>query len=315
MIGKGQPRRFWYRQLAEFMEAYQQALQLAPQPPGTKRNKAGSVAAVVAAYLDSALHFASRAKGTQTQRRTILERFREQYGDYPVASMPQKFIAKLLAKKRPHAARNWLSTLRALCAFAIEQQYMRDDPTHGIKLPSVKASPGHHTWSDEEIAQFEAHHPIGSKARLALGLLLYTAQRRGDVIAMGVQHIRNGAIVLRQQKTSKPMIVPIRPELQTILDGTPNQHLTFVTGSTGQPYQPRSFLRLFRQWCNEAGLPKRCVVHGLRKGAPEIQSWSGHATLTEVARYTAGADQERLARNAMARENILALESVKVSKV
>jgi hypothetical protein len=60
---------------AEFMEAYQQALQLAPQPLGTKRNKAGSVAAVVAAYLDSTLHFASRAKGTQTQRRTILERF------------------------------------------------------------------------------------------------------------------------------------------------------------------------------------------------------------------------------------------------
>ena len=115
MIGKGQPRRFWYRQLAEFMEAYQQALQLAPQPLGTKRNKAGSVAAVVAAYLDSTLHFASRAKGTQTQRRTILERFREQYGDYPVGSMPQKFIAAVLTKKRPHAARNWLPTLRALC--------------------------------------------------------------------------------------------------------------------------------------------------------------------------------------------------------
>ena len=86
---------------AEFMEAYQQALQLAPQPLGTKRNKAGSVAAVVAAYLDSTLHFASRAKGTQTQRRTILERFREQYGDYPVGSMPPKFIAAVLTKKSP----------------------------------------------------------------------------------------------------------------------------------------------------------------------------------------------------------------------
>ena len=78
-----------------------------------------------------------------TQRRTILERFREQYGDYPVGSMPPKFIAAVLTKKKPHAARNWLQTLRALCQFAVEQQYMREDPTRGLKLPSVK-SPGHH---------------------------------------------------------------------------------------------------------------------------------------------------------------------------
>lgn len=307
---------------AEFMEAYQQALQLAPQPLGTKRNKAGSVAAVVAAYLDSTLHFASRAKGTQTQRRTILERFREQYGDYPVGSMPPKFIAAVLTKKKPHAARNWLQTLRALCQFAVEQQYMREDPTRGLKLPSVK-SPGHHTWTDAEIAQFEAHHPIGSKARLALGLLLYTAQRRGDVIEMGVQHVRNGTVVLRQQKTNKPMVIPIRPELQAILDGTPSQHLTFLPTKSGQPYQPRSFSRQFRKWCDEAGLPKRCTAHGLRKAAcrrmaeagcsaNEIAAWSGHATLTEIKRYTDAADQERMARNAMARENAEATRSVKL---
>ena len=52
--------------------------------------------------------------------------------------MPPKFIAAVLTKKKPHAARNWLKTLRALCQFAIEQQYMREDPTRGIKLPSVK---------------------------------------------------------------------------------------------------------------------------------------------------------------------------------
>jgi hypothetical protein len=80
---------------------------------------------------------------------------------------------------------------------------MRDDPTRGIKLPSIKSA-GHHTWTDAEIAQFEARHAIGTKARLALGLLLFTAQRRGDVIRMGPQHIRNGAMTLRQRKTASP---------------------------------------------------------------------------------------------------------------
>ena len=200
---------------------------------------------------------------------------------------------------------------------------MRENPTHGIKLPSVKSA-GHHTWTDEEIAQFEAKHPIGSKARLALGLLLYTAQRRGDVIEMGMQHIRNGAVVLRQKKTSKPMIIPIRPELQAILDGTPSQHLSFLTTRTGQPYRPHDFTEQFRKWCDDAGLPKRCRVHGLRKAAcrrmaeagysaNEIAAWSGHATLTEIRRYTDAADQERMARNAMARENVGRTKTVKLT--
>ena len=43
-------------------------------------------------------------------------------------------------------------------------------------------------WTDAEIAEYEARHPIGSKARLALALLLYTGQRRSDVVTMGRPH-------------------------------------------------------------------------------------------------------------------------------
>ena len=64
-----------------------------------------------------------------------------------------------------------------------------------------------------------------------------------------------------------------------------------------------------------AGLPKRCKPHGLRKAAcrrlaeagcsaNEIMAISGHATLKELIRYTAAADQARLARNALAKEVI-----------
>ena len=61
---------------------------------------------------------------------------------------------------------------------------------------------GHHNWTDKEIALFERHHPIGSRVRLALALLLYTGQRRSDVIRMGAQHIRNGAFHVQQEKTA-----------------------------------------------------------------------------------------------------------------
>ena len=71
-----------------------------------------------------------------------------------------------------------------------------------------------------------------------------------------------------------------------------------------------SFGNLMAQWIEDAGLPSRCVLHGLRKGRcrqlaeagcseKELSSISGHATLSMVALYTRAADQERLARAAL----------------
>jgi len=53
--------------------------------------------------------------------------------------------------------------------------------------------------------------------RLALALLLYTAQRRSDVIRMGRQHIRHTpegpALYVKQCKTGAELLIPIYPEL------------------------------------------------------------------------------------------------------
>ena len=97
---------------AEFMAAYQAAMAHAPLAIGAKRSKPGSVAYVVAAYLDSRSHFGRLAPGTRAMQRAILERFREKHGELPFATMPPKFIAWLLDQKKPHAARNWLKTVR-----------------------------------------------------------------------------------------------------------------------------------------------------------------------------------------------------------
>jgi integrase len=62
----------------------------------------------------------------------------------------------------------------------------------------------------------------------------------------------------------------------------------------------------------DAGLPERCVTHGLRKAATrrlaeagcsanEIAAITGHATLVEVSRYTKAAEQKRLAKAAIRR--------------
>jgi integrase len=185
---------------------------------------------------------------------------------------------------------------------------MRSIGIQGIKLPRVK-SDGHHTWTEAEIAQYEAAHRIGTKARLGLALGIYTMQRRGDVVRMGPQHIRDGAITVRQAKTGTTLVIPVLPALQT-LDATPSSHLTFLTTRSGQPYKGNDFSEQFRAWCNEAGLPKRCTFHGLRKfgatwfaeaGCSASEIGGGWKSLREVERYTRPADQQRMAHSAMAR--------------
>jgi integrase len=230
----------------EFMTAYQAALAGPPIAIGAGRVKPGSVSAVVAGYFDSQQFFTSKSAGTQRMRRGILARFRTAHGDKPIALLPTEWIEALLDSKSPPAARNWLVTLRSLCEFAVKRGWLRANPAANIKLTSVK-SDGFHTWTDDEILLFEAHHPIGSKPRLALALLLYTAQRRGDVVRMGRQHIKDGVLTVRQTKTGVTLAIPLHPELRAILDATPSENLTFLVTATGKPYGGNHFSESFRE--------------------------------------------------------------------
>jgi integrase len=103
--------------------------------------------------------------------------------------------------------------------------------------------------------------------------------------------------------------------LQTVLDATPSEHLTFLVTEFGKPFAPAGFGNWFRDQCNEAGLPKHCSAHGLRKAAcrrlaeagctaHQIAAISGHASLREVERYTKAVDQARLAKDAIKKEQL-----------
>jgi integrase len=295
---------------AQFMAAYQEALDAPQHEIGATRTLPGSLDAALVGYYGSHA-FRALKGGTPAMRRAILERWRNKDGDKPIGLLPPVYIERMLATMPPHAARNTLKAIRRFMQFCVKQELCRSDPTVGIKA-QVPKSDGFYCWSEEDIAQFEAFHPIGSKARLALGLALFTAQRRSDIIRMGRQHVRDDMINVRQQKTGKPLAIPMHSQLRAILDATPSAHLTFLTTKSGKPYAPSDFSEQFRAWCDAAGLPPECSVHGLRKAAcrrlaeagctpHQIMSISGHKTLALVAHYTDAVDQAALARDAMAR--------------
>jgi integrase len=203
----------------------------------------------------------------------------------------------------PEAANDLLKALRVLLSYAVDIGMIAHNPAVGIKKFRSRGGEGYHTWSEHEVAQFEAHHPIDSKARLALALLLYTAQRKSDVIKLGWQHVKGDQIALRQQKTDTSLLIPMHPELARVLAATPRANLTFIMTGYGKPFTSAGFGNWFRQRCNEAGLP-HCSAHGLRKCAAtrladagcsvhEIMAITGHRSLSQVAPYTRMAQLKR----------------------
>jgi len=291
----------------QFMEVYESALSGQPLQIGASKTKPGTVsAAIVGYYYDQS--FLALAPSTQRPLRGILERFRAEHGDKRIALLQRQHIIALLRSKKRFAARHWLMAIRALMKYAVEIGLREDNPATGVKLPNLKTD-GYHSWTEAEIAQFQAYHGLGTRARLALTFLLYTGQRRGDVIRMGRQHIRDGIIHVRQQKTGIELAIPIHGTLASTIAEAPADHLTFLTTRNGKPFSPAGFGNYFRDCCNEAGL-SHCSAHGLRKAAArrlaeagctmhEIAAITGHASLSEVQRYTKAADQKRLALSAM----------------
>ncbi len=295
-----------------FMAAYHAAL--AGEAPrveiGASRTMPGTVNAAAISYFNSAA-FQAGAPDTIRTRRNILERFRIEHGDKRIALLQRTHIERMVAAKAgtPSAARNFLITVRALMTHCATQGLIANDPTQGVKSAPIKTS-GYRTWTEGDIATYRAKHPIGSRARVALELPLNLAVRRSDLIGLGPQHIRDGVLQMRQQKTGATLVIPVHPDLAAVLEATPSDHLTFLTTATGKPFSAAGFTNWFRDMCNEAGLPRGTSAHGLRKAACRrlaeagcsanvIAAISGHATLREVQRYTAAADQVRMARSAI----------------
>jgi len=136
-------------------------------------------------------------------------------------------------------------------------------------VPYLKSNnpSGYHTWSLDEVHQFEERHPIGTKARLALALFLCTGQRRSDITRLGRQHVRSGKLTFTQYKgrnrKPKRLTLPILPALQRIIDASPCGEMTFLVNDLGRPFTDAGFGNWFRDRCVEASVPGR--AHGLRK--------------------------------------------------
>jgi hypothetical protein len=147
----------------EFAADYRAAVEGDSVTRDRSAGKHGTFNRLASEYLNSAA-FAQLAPETRRTRRYCAERFLERFGQLSVAGLERRHVQQIIDGERPGQARVVLSMLRALMALAIKNGDREDDPTFGVKRPKL-AGDGWHSWEEEEISQFEARHPIGSKAR------------------------------------------------------------------------------------------------------------------------------------------------------
>jgi len=263
---------------------------------------------LIVSYYSSAA-FQGLADQTRKTYRGIIERFRQEHGDKSMVGLRPQHIRALIEQKAqtPSAANNLLMILRILLGHAVDTGLTDANPAVGVRNIRA-ASQGFRTWQEGDIQRFEARWPVGTAQRLAFDLCLYTGQRRGDVVRMGPQHIRDGVLSIRQQKTGAEVVIPVHGNLQASLDTAQTGEMVFLLTSQGRAFTANGFGNFFRDAVESAGL-RGLSAHGLRKAAcrrlaeagctaHEIMSISGHVSLREVQRYTMAANREQMARSA-----------------
>jgi integrase len=293
----------------EFMAAYHAALD-APAKRSSP-HVAGSFAKLLENYYRS-VEFANLKPRSQRLYRICLDPIAKRDGHRLVRDMPRDKVRKIIEEiggKRPGMANLTLKCLRAVLKYAVDTGARNDNPAAGIKQYRLGTR---HTWSDGELATFEAKWPVGTRQRLAYALLLYTGQRVGDVVRMRLQDISDGRISIVQEKTGTPLSIPIHAKLHEALKAYPTKGMNLIGDQHGRAIKSQSLSEMIAKAVAAAGLPRNCVPHGLRKAlmrrlaehgasSKELASISGHRSLVEIESYTAKADQRTLSTAAIAK--------------
>lgn len=253
---------------------------------------------------------------TQADKRSVLNRFCSTAGDLPYAAFRKEDVERSRDKRsdKPGAADKLVKYLRALFKWAIDKKHATHNPAVGVA--KINEGAGWHTWTPDEVEAYRNHHKIGTKARLALELMLNVGARVSDASRIGRQHESEGWLKFvawknRNKKSRKTIECPITAELRAAIDATETGDLTYLINDLGKAFTIDGLGNKMRDWCDAAGLPQ-CSSHGLRKAAavimaengataPELCAIFGWSKLETAEIYIREAQKRRMVSNAFAR--------------
>lgn len=256
----------------------------------------------------------SLSMATRRQRENIMKHVINANGDLAYADVTKKKIVEGRDRRSdtPAMARHFVNAMRKLFDWAVEADYVKENPADRVSAPKPKTN-GHPVWTVDEIRLFIKKWPVGTRERLAFDLVFCTGLRRGDIVKLGRQHVGNGVISFNTGKTGTPVKFPMLSPLAKSIEATPSNNLTFFVSEFGNPMTKESFGNWFGKVCKKTGV--KGTAHGVRKALSTLLAEHG-ATGKELdavfawedpktsAIYTRTADRGKLATALFNRVNV-----------
>lgn len=232
----------------------------------TRRAEVGQIMSVrkLAALYEKSPPFRKNAASTQKTYSTYLRVIEHEIGNAPAAKVTPKDTTAMMDKRAdtPGAANLIMAVMGAMYKWGRSRFHVPPnvDPTRDIDKLEMGE---HQPWPKPVLSA--ALSSEDARVRLATHLLYYTAQRIGDVCKLRWSDIEDGTLYMSQQKTDKPMEIPLHRELLAELARTPKRALTILTTVDGFPIGPQRIRIALKSHCAAFGLD--LVPHGLRKNA------------------------------------------------
>ena len=226
--------------------------------------------------------FKSKAPGTQVIYKQYLDQLHKRFGAAKVRGLNARWIEtlKLDLEDTPSKCNQTLAVLRIVLGLGVRLGYCETNAA--LRPGRIAQPPRTELWTSDQIEAFVG--AARGSLKLAMLLLLYTAQRPSDVLAMTKGRVseRDGRlyIALRQQKTAELLDVPVHGSLEPLLRARladPAGGLLLVPSPTGRPWLRRNFSRAWDQARKQAGLPP-VQRRDLRRTAVVLMAEAGLST-------------------------------------
>jgi integrase len=259
---------------------------------------------------ETSQHFRDLSCGSQRLYGISLRYFREMLPTAPAGLLERRDVVRLVDGRatQPGAANSLLRSINALYKWARERGHVENNPCRDVAQLRVGE---HEPWPEHVLSAALAADD--ERVRLGTHLLLYTAQRIGDVVGMRWTDIREypdpldpsrriKRLDLVQQKTKQFLSIRVHAALEAELARHGRSLGYILAGRGARPITAALLRTVLQEFASAQGA--KVVPHGLRKNAvnalleagcsaAETASISGQS-LQMVEHYAKARSQVRL---------------------
>ena len=269
--------------------------------------------------------------GTKTQKNNRFAQYLPRFGHLPIDMLDRVGVRKIRDEKEhaPAAANQRLKDLKAVFNWAKAEEIVDSNPVLEVEKLALKkkadGTKGHRTWTRAEVARFLDYYPLGTKQHLAMIVFLYTGTRVSDACRLGPANVEDGTITFVEAKNAEkvdkegetnpkvtriPMLEPLRESLEAYNATQKVIGMTWISHSSGRPYNAKTISSWFVDQVKAAGLGEGLTPHGIRKRAAtyiadagatnkQLMAVFGWKKPEQAEVYTAAAEAKRLAKEGL----------------